>query len=62
MRYAFLATPIEGGVFSVYRNLRAGMAARGAELRWAGVRTTYVGANADAPRWESERRHGQLDR
>jgi glycosyltransferase involved in cell wall biosynthesis len=60
MRYAFIATPIEGGVFSVYRNLRTGMAALGAELRWAGVRTAYVGANADAPRWESERRHGQL--
>ena len=34
MTYAFIATPIEGGVFSVYRNLRTGMAAHGAELRW----------------------------
>jgi len=60
MRYAFIATPIEGGVFSVYRNLRTGMAAHGAELRWVGVRTAFVASNADNPKWAHERRHGQL--
>jgi glycosyltransferase involved in cell wall biosynthesis len=60
MRYAFIATPIEGGVFSVYRNLRPGMAARGAELRWVGVRTAFVASNADDLKWAHERRHGQL--
>jgi glycosyltransferase involved in cell wall biosynthesis len=60
MKYAFIATPVEGGVFSVYRNLRTGMAARGAELRWVGVREARVAANVDDPKWERERRHGQL--
>jgi len=60
MRYAFIATPIEGGVFSVYRNLRTGMAAHGAELRWVGVRTAFVASNADDPKWAHERPHGQL--
>ena len=59
MKLAFLVTPNAGGVYSVYRNLRAGMARRGVELRWVGAGPASARA-AEDPRWRQDRAWGEV--
>jgi glycosyltransferase involved in cell wall biosynthesis len=55
---AFLISPGLGGVWSVYRQLRDGLAPHGINLRWVGVAASEKAIAAD-PVWAPELRHGE---
>ena len=59
MKAAYLAAPTPYGLFTLYRNLRAGLEGQGIELRWVGHGQQGVNASKD-PAWESERARGEV--
>ncbi|ODT09756.1 MAG: hypothetical protein ABS35_42620 [Kaistia sp. SCN 65-12] len=59
MRFAFFVYPHRGGTFSVFRHVRAGLAAHGIEVRWLGVGRLAHDAIAD-PDWHAERASGTV--
>jgi glycosyltransferase involved in cell wall biosynthesis len=59
MKAAYLGSPGLYGLFSVFRNLRAGLQPQGIELRWIGHGRWAADAFQDL-RWESERPLGEI--
>jgi glycosyltransferase involved in cell wall biosynthesis len=59
MRIAYLGSPGPYGHFSLYRNVRAGLAPHGFQTRWVGHGRWAVDACND-PTWESELAHGEI--
>jgi glycosyltransferase involved in cell wall biosynthesis len=55
---AFFISPGLGGIWSVYRQLRDGLAPHGINLRWVGVGASEKAIAAD-PVWAPELRHGE---
>jgi len=56
-KYAFLGAPYLGGVYTVYRSLRTGLARRGVEVRWVGGGRHAAAVMLD-PAWAEEQPHG----
>lgn len=56
-KWAYFVLPHSGGTFTVYKTLRAGLAAAGIELRWVGTGAAAHQAFND-PAWIDERGHG----
>ena len=54
MSFAFLTYPHLGGIYTVYRSLRAGLEDHGIGLKWAGV-GPEAQASYDDPHWATER-------
>lgn len=59
MKFAYFVTPHIGGTYTVYRSVRAGLAAHGVEVRWLGVGPGDQAAMQD-PRWTAELAHGAV--
>ena len=58
-RFAYLGFPHLGGTFTVYRDLRDGLAKAGVEVRWLGTGTASQTAFCD-PAWAGEKAPGQV--
>jgi len=59
MRIAFLAHPLPYGLYTVYKNLRDGIAPQGIELRWTAFAHHAVDAVA-SPEWAGEMAYGEV--
>ncbi|CAN5559174.1 glycosyltransferase family 4 protein [soil metagenome] len=59
MKLAYLSSPGLFGLFTVCRNLRAGLEPLGVELRWVG-HGTWAKRVLENPQWESERSRGDV--
>jgi glycosyltransferase involved in cell wall biosynthesis len=59
VKFAYLSFPHLGGTFTVYRHLRAGLAAAGIDVRWLGAGILAHRALVD-PRWTGERAYGRV--
>lgn len=59
MKYAYFVTPHIGGTYTVYKSVRAGLAAYGIEVRWLGVGPEAQMVLQD-PFWSSETNHGAV--
>lgn len=59
MKAAYLCHPYQGGIYTVFRSLRTGLAEHGIDVRWVAVGN---GANwaKTSPRWVSELVYGQV--
>jgi len=59
MKFAYLSSPGSFGLFTVCRNLRAGLAPLGVELRWIG-HGTWAKRAAEDPLFADERSRGEV--
>src|SRR5579871_2157883 len=59
MKVAYLGYPTPYGLFSVYRNLRSGLAPHGIEVRWV-AQGPAAARTAAEEKWASERQYGDV--
>lgn len=59
MKFAYFVTPHIGGTYTVYKSVRAGLAAHGVEVRWLGVGSGDQASMRDS-RWATELAHGTV--